>query len=206
MSNNNSLSKKKEKIRDALAEILNECQNTFAVHPNNAKRAVKLFQMDKDIFQSEFFNYINRVLTVYQREMAVERVVQFIITVTLKLSSIKWKQKEDVEGDASPAKSKKNTKNTKNTKNAKKGKKVPKKRGKPSESDSDEDLSGEDLSGEGEDDDDEEEKSTESSDFPIAILKYLLEITGSKEKAVRFRSCQLIAGLISKLDIEYGCW
>jgi hypothetical protein len=41
-------------------------------------------------------------------------------------------------------------------------------------------------------------------DFAIELMRYLLEVSNAKDKGVRFRSCQMVAGLIQGLEeIEY---
>ena len=52
----------------------------------------------------------------------------------------------------------------------------------------------------------DEEKAFEESrtDFAIELIKYLLDKSNAKDKGVRFRCCQLVAGLVTNLtEVEY---
>jgi condensin complex subunit 3 len=121
---------------DAVATILDECQRSFATHRKALHSLTKL-HVEHIGFVEEFMAHVNRVLVVFKREPAVERVVQFIVKFVTH-----------TEG-----------------------------------------------------------KASNGSDFPTFFLRYLLGVYDAKDKAVRFRVCQLIGGVLNTLneDAEIEC-
>jgi condensin complex subunit 3 len=120
-----------------IAEILNDCQRTFASHKKGLASLRKIQQKNPDKFAEEFIPCVNRLLTVYKREPAVERLIQ----LTVHFATF-------VENNTHP-----------------------------------------------------------NEDFAVFLIGYLLEYTNVSEKAVRFRSSQLIALIINALnddaELEY---
>jgi condensin complex subunit 3 len=114
-----------------IPQVLNECQKTFASHKKGVSTLCKLRQKDSKAFDAELLNLINRILVVFKRDPAVERLIQFLIAFCV-----------------TSAESSKN-------------------------------------------------------DFALILVNYLLPLTQVQDKAVRFRSVQLIAGIINSLSDEY---
>ena len=166
---------KSEQIKTLLCQFLDQAQKTFAVHKRCMKSFKKLYHVDHDVFKEELIKQINRILVIFKREPAVERLVQFIVSAcvytndTQEKEADKMQEEENSEDDE--------TSNTKN--NKKKGKKNTKSKEVVKQT-----------------------KKSRTNDEPLAtsLLKYLLQLTNVKDKAVRFRSTQIIAGLISNLE------
>jgi condensin complex subunit 3 len=118
-------------LRSAIAQLLGQCQKTFASHKKCLKAMRKLLAKDPQQFAKEFIPLLNKILLIFKREPAVERLIQFIIT----FSTIR------------------------------------------------------------------DDEST-SEEFGLALITYLLQYTNAKDKAVRFRSCQIIAGIVHSMSDE----
>jgi condensin complex subunit 3 len=117
---------------NTIPDVLNECQKTFAVHRKCLKALRKIQSQDPKKFIKDFVPYLNRVLVVFKREPAVERVVQFVVNFATY-----------TEGNSRP-----------------------------------------------------------NENFAIYVIGYLLQYTNVKEKAVRFRSTQIIANIINSMSEE----
>ena len=121
-----------EGIQLSIANILDECQRTFACHKKNIKLLRAIQKDDPDKFMESFVPFINQLLVVFKREASVERLIQFILAFV------------------------------------------------HSKSDKNPDTLGE--------------------EFGMCLVSYLIEHTNVKDKAVRFRACQLIAGIVNCLS------
>ncbi len=123
-----------------IPDILHECQRTFASHKKGLVSMRKIQNKDPEKFMQDFLQYLNRILVVFKREPAVERLIQFVVQFATFLEDGK----------------------------------------QPNES------------------------------FALFLISYLLEYTTAKEKAVRFRTTQLISNLINGLseeaELEYASW
>lgn len=117
---------------NSIADVLNECQKTFAVHRKCIRALRKIQTQDPKKFIKDFVPYLNRILVVFKREPAVERVVQFLVNFATF----------------------------------------------------------------------SEENSKPNEAFATYIISYLLQYTDVKEKAVRFRSTQIVANLINSMSEE----
>jgi hypothetical protein len=143
-------------MENELAQILDQCQKSFASHQRCMKALAKLCKQDYTSFKDALVGQLNKVLLVLKREPSIERLIQFIVNGVVFLG-----------------KSEDNRKITNVQKSSqKKGKK--------------------------------KEIIVEDENLPTFLLQYLLDRTNAKDKAVRFRSCQVIAGLLAKMEeIEY---
>ncbi len=117
---------------NSIADVLNECQKTFAVHRKCIRALRKIQSQDPKKFIKDFVPYLNRVLAVFKREPAVERVVQFVVNFATYA----------------------------------------------------------------------EENSKPDESFATYLISYLLQYTDVKEKAVRFRSTQIISSLMNSMSEE----
>lgn len=128
----------------AIAEVLRDCQKTFASHKRGIKTLKKIQKNEPEAFPKQFIPLINRLLIIFKREPSVERLIQFIITFATTPSNT---------------------------------------------ADHADDVNASHNSSNGDD-----------YDFALLLLSYLLEYTNVKEKAVRFRTCQLVAGIVNALS------
>jgi condensin complex subunit 3 len=115
----------------ALPVILDDCQRTTATHKKSCLALLRLYAHDPDKFKEQLLAHIDRLLLVFKREPAVERVCKFIVHFVTSPELRKLQT-----GDA---------------------------------------------------------------ELGLDIIRYLLEVTDVKDKAVRFRSCQFIAGIMNSL-------
>jgi condensin complex subunit 3 len=112
-----------------ISRILQECQKSFAYHKKANKALYKLQSSDPKQFIKDFLPFLNRILLVFNREPAVERLVQFIIHFACN-----------------------------------------------------------------------GEHGQDGEEFSMYLVRYLLRHTAAQDKAVRFRSCQIIAGIINTMN------
>ena len=62
-----------------IVDILEDVQKTFATHRRCVKALRKIQSNDPQKFTKDFIPYLNRILVVFKREPAVERLIQFIV-------------------------------------------------------------------------------------------------------------------------------
>jgi condensin complex subunit 3 len=115
-----------------LATILDECQKSFHAHKKGISMMQQLRQADEAGFRELFLGHLDRILLVFKREVAVERLVQLIVNFATQNST----------------------------------------------------------------------ESGAEAGFEVFLLDYLVNKAGAKNKAVRFRVCQLVANLMKNLDDE----
>ena len=63
-----------------IIDVFDESQRSFGNHKRCQKAFVKLYQTEGDKLIDQLFQCVKRVLVVYKREPAVERVVDFVST------------------------------------------------------------------------------------------------------------------------------
>eukprot|EP01114_Cavostelium_apophysatum_P015640 TRINITY_DN4306_c0_g1_i1.p1 TRINITY_DN4306_c0_g1~~TRINITY_DN4306_c0_g1_i1.p1 ORF type:complete len:1452 (-),score=526.24 TRINITY_DN4306_c0_g1_i1:463-4818(-) len=205
-------------MRVQMIQLLDQCQKTFAVHQRCMKSMKKLYLSDSKSFKREFLRHLHRVLVFFKREPAIERIVQFMIHTAVYLSS-KDDSKEEEERDdgeedeeekTSKRKKRKKTTNPKDEEeeedsSEKKNKK--KKATSVSSSSKNKKNKNSSHSEKGKKSSPAEEEDEPSENFTVFIIQHLLQVTNSKDKAVRFRSCQILAGLINSLEeIDNSLW
>ncbi|PRP82212.1 condensin complex subunit 3-like [Planoprotostelium fungivorum] len=185
-----------EGIRHQMCQLLDQAQRSLGSHARCAKSMVTLFRLDPALFRKEFFLHIKRILSVGKREPSIERLVVFVVETTVQIT------KKIVAADDNASEEPVNKKRKTSSKNASSKKKN---NGKKS---MEEEIS------------DEEEPTYDREKFkhfiheiiPVEeeqeslahdLINYLLPMTNAKDKGVRFRTCNIIAGLMKNLtEIE----
>lgn len=138
---------------DRLISALDECQfsSSAAAH----RRLAKLIAPLRNASLAEDLIRLLRqsILTRFKREQCVERIVRFVVALTV------------ADGGHTEKQSKRNTSSD-------------------------------------DDDDEEEEVDEDVMDFTESILSHLVTLCRCADKAVRFRSCQIIAGILNGMSQE----
>ena len=125
----------------SVAQVFDRCQKTVAAHESGVEKLMKLRRsMGPEGFMAEFIHCINHILLVFKRELAAERLVEFVVKYAVAQLGEK-----DLEEDT-----------------------------------------------------------------VAELIMYLAPLSDAKDKAVRFRVCQLISRLFNALgedaEIEDDLW
>lgn len=130
----------------ALPRIFDECQRGVAVHPKNARLVAAAYAPmtagQREQLRADFVALLQRVLLVFRREPAAERLVEFIARCAAALETCV--EASAPSADAAPA----------------------------------------------------------ELGFASRLLEHLMQFTGASDKAVRFRSCQLVSKILDALGDE----
>lgn len=190
--------KKKNEIKEGISRILDDCQKSFGAHQKSLKAMKRLYLLNPVLFKKEFQSVLNQVLLISKREPAVERTIQFIFALSDYL-------KKEFHNNLPIFESSQNESSKENSSTSKSNKKTSKKKKKSSKKNEE---SEEMQLSDGEDSTEKDvfefdEPIEPNEEFYVFILKYCLNLCDTKDKCVRFRSCQILAGLMSNLkEIE----
>lgn len=193
-----------DRLKAAVVSILDQAQKTFASHDRCTKAMRRIYRKNRTLFKEEFQAHLNRILIIDSKEASVERLVQFFVDFTVYLgqspslqsteSQIEdedsEKPEESSEKEEEEAPKKKGGRKKKGSK--KKSKKEIEKEKKQKEKEKKRKAK------------EKEEEDEIDTTFPSEIMKYLLGLTDVKDKAVRYRSTQMLAKLLNQMeDIEW---
>eukprot|EP01117_Protostelium_nocturnum_P014338 TRINITY_DN5452_c0_g4_i1.p1 TRINITY_DN5452_c0_g4~~TRINITY_DN5452_c0_g4_i1.p1 ORF type:complete len:1330 (-),score=514.18 TRINITY_DN5452_c0_g4_i1:27-4016(-) len=170
-------------MREHMAEILGEAQKTLAVHKRCADNMLSLYRRDYKTFRSEFERIIKGVVGKGEkREDSITRIIQFIADTVTFISS---KSQETSELSKSTPK-----------KSPKKKTKPQKGKSKKKADDSDEESDEMEMDKVQDDDD----KPPKDDDLTKDIIELLLKFTNVANKGIRWRSCEIIAALMKRMN------
>ena len=62
-----------------LAEVFEACQRSVTAHKRGWQRCLELQEGDREGFAEEFIEHVDRLLIVWKREPAVERLCKFVV-------------------------------------------------------------------------------------------------------------------------------
>lgn len=116
-----------------LVDVFEACQKSVTAHKRGWQRCLELQDEDREGFRDEFIQHVNRLLIVWKREPAVERLCKFVVHFVT----------------------------------------TP-----------------------------DQQKGPANESLFLQLIKHLLEASNANDKAVRFRTSDLIASMMNQLDEE----
>ncbi|XP_046850620.1 condensin complex subunit 3-like isoform X2 [Xenia sp. Carnegie-2017] len=144
------------KTFSSVKEVFNAAQTSSQHQATLFKALDKLLECSEssEIFVQDFIHNLKYCMIVFQKEPAVERLIDFIATYATRQTTAKGVQEISKAGDLSYTESS------------------------------------------------DEEDSDPMSWFLLNLMNFLLEVHDSRDKAVRYRTCQLISKIFNYLDDE----